>query len=184
MQSSNGSSGKLYLDWQQHANQSLGPAGLQQQKGETTMCRDDQHLEDLERRSGCFDDEEPEEEPDHDQLVHEEQMLTADASTGQDFEQQPSHDPRASGWIARHDPEAMESYIITDQAKALVTKVCANARLLPPNAVAMGNAVELIRGLTEFNAEQMLTRSLTANGLDITLLRRQRLEFDRGAAAA
>ena len=153
------------------------------------MCRqnDDQHLEDLERRSGCFDEEEeqdPPEEPDQDQLVHEEQMLTADASTGQDFEQQPSqHDNRASGWIARHDPEAMESYIITDQAKALIFKVCDAAHVVPPNPISMGSAVELIRGLTEFNAEQMLTRSLTANGLDITLLRRRRLEFDRNVAA-
>lgn len=116
-----------------------------------------------------------EQEPDFDDQVHEEKIMAETPN--------PLLDHRAAGYVARHDPEAMETYIITDRAKALIFKVCDAAHVVPPNPISMGSAVELIRGLTEFNAEQMLTRSLTANGLDITLLRHRRLEFDRNVAA-
>ena len=100
-----------------------------------------------------------------------------------ELEQEAAHeaDMRASGYIARNDPDAMETYIINDQAKEIIVTVCKMAEIEQPNPVAMGHAIELIRGLTSFNAEQMLAKSITAKALDISLLRKQRHEFDQAA---
>ena len=105
-----------------------------------------------------------EQEPDFDQELHEQQL-----------------DMRSSGYIARHDPDAMDQYIADDHSKLIITNVCKAAGVEPPNPIAMGHAIELIRGLTAFNAEQMCVKSLTSKGLDITLLRRRRQEFEQAA---
>ena len=90
-------------------------------------------------------------------------------------------DMRASGYIARNDPDAMERYIEYDNTKRIVTQVCKDAGVPVPNAVAIGMIVEILKGMTVFNGEHMLTMSMTAKGLDLTLLRRERQKFDQAA---
>jgi hypothetical protein len=56
-----------------------------------------------------------EQEPDFDQELHEEQMLK---------------DERASGYIARHDPEAMADGIMQDTARKFTTELNEQIELL------------------------------------------------------
>jgi hypothetical protein len=115
--------------------------------------------DELMRRSGCsdFDQEEPEDGP-------------------EDFEQE--QDTVAPSRL-KDDPDAMETNIATDTAKKIITDACKAANVRPPNMVAMGVAVEIIRGLSPFNAEHMIANSINADGLSLVKLRGEKHRFDR-----